>query len=166
MANLKFVAQTTEQGLSAGVGKTMLVVTAPANQRVKVLGWGVYFDGVNTTILATAADTTTKPAVQCQLSSGSSAGAQTDTLGAPDSHGSKTPLDTSLSIQSVAKTTTTAEPTALAVYDIAEVNPASGGYEVMFTEENMPVVAGGDYVAIFCNAPDAVNCRVKLFCEE
>lgn len=167
MANLKFIAQTTEQALTAATKKTVLQVTAPSNQRVKVLGWGVYFDGINTTILATAADTTTKPAVEAVLATGTTGGTFSNTLSTLDGTGSCVISNGSNgTIQSIAEAIVTGEPTETGVLDVAEVNPANGGYMVMFEKDVIPVVNGGDFVSINCTAPDGVNVRAKLFCEE
>ena len=166
MANLKFVAQTKEQALTADTELTMLTIRAPENQRVKILGWGVYFDATNTTILETPVDTTTKEAVEVELASGTDSGIQTDTLGSPNLKGSCTSMSGTGTINSVAKTTTTTEPVKLNILDIAEVDPTEGGYNVMYDEINIPVIAGDDYICITCKSPNAVNCRVKLICEE
>jgi hypothetical protein len=166
MAGVRFIAQTTEQALSAGTAKTLISVVAPTNRRVKILGWGVYFDGVYTTILATAADTTTMPSVEVVLTTGTAAGTFTDTLGVKDSHGSLTEMSgLGVTVQSVAKTTVTAEPTSTGVLDMAEVDQTNGE-TFYFKEGQEPIIKGGNFAAIECTSPQGVNARVKIICEE
>jgi len=167
MANLKFIAQTTEQALVAATKKTLLAVIAPTNQRVKVLGWGVYFDGVNTSILATPVDTYTKAGVEVRLSTGTTVGTLDNLLGTLDAYGSSVKMSgVNGTVQSQARTTVSTEPTETGDLDIAIINPSSDGYTVMFDTGMQPVINGGDFVSINCTAPDVVNVRVKLFCEE
>jgi hypothetical protein len=45
MADLRFSAQISEQALSSDTTETLIQLAAPANQRVKILRWGVFFDG-------------------------------------------------------------------------------------------------------------------------
>lgn len=156
MANLKFVAQTAEQALVAATPLSVIQVIAPADQRVKILGWGVFFDGVSTIA---------EP-VQVRLGGGTAAGTFTNALGAIDANGSKTCIDGSVeTIQSVAKEPATAEPTYTIVYDVAEVHPQSG-YEIKYPIGQEPVILGGAFAAIECTAPAIVNVRAKLICEE
>ncbi len=166
MAAIKFIAQTAEVSLTAATTLTVLNVVAPTNQRVKVLGWGVSFDGINTTILETPVDTYTKPSIEVELITGTSAGTYSHTLGALDLNGSLTQIDGgSGTIQSAANSVASSEPTATGVVDSVEVNPVAY-FEKSFPKGNEPVINGGSFVAIRCTAPDAVNCRVKLICEE
>jgi len=164
MADLKFIAQTTEQALVAATAKSLIQLVAPTNQRVKILGWGIYFDGVNTSILATPADTYTKAAVVVELLNGATAGTFSNILGAKDTNGSVTTLNgITDTVQSVASHGVTIEPTPTGVFDSVEVNPTSG-FETYF---NDPIILNGDdFVAIRATAPDAVNATVKLICEE
>jgi hypothetical protein len=156
MAGLIFTAQTAEQALAAATALSVLQVIAPAAQKVKILGWAVYFDGTSTTA---------EP-VQVRLGSGTTAGTFTNTLGAIDANGSKTVVNgCPETIQSVAKEPATVEPTYVRVYDVAEVHPQSG-YEVKFPIGQEPIIPAGDFVAIECTAPAIVNVRAKLICEE
>ena len=47
MAGLKFIAHTADIALTAGAAKTVLQIIAPTNHRVKLLGFGVDFDGIS-----------------------------------------------------------------------------------------------------------------------
>ena len=42
MANLLFSAQISEQALSQDTVETLIQLSAPANQRVKLVRWGVF----------------------------------------------------------------------------------------------------------------------------
>lgn len=158
MAGLQFCAQTTEEALAAGVAESNLLVVAPANQRVKVLGWGVYFDGTSTTA----------EAVDILVGGGTTAGTWTNTLDGTvgDADGCITKINGAAeTIQSVAKELCTVEPTYTVAYDMVKVHPQAG-YEMKYPIGQEPIVKGGDFVAIRCNAPAIVNVRCKLICEE
>lgn len=149
MAALQFAATTAEVALSAAAAKTVLQVVAPANHRVKVLRWGVFFDGTSVT----------GEPVQVRLLRQTTAG--TMSANTPQK------LDGSLaeSILSTAQDNASAEPTAGGVLDAIEVHP-QGGYEMVFPPGQEPVIPGGGRLGIECTAPAAVNCRAKLVCEE
>lgn len=150
MAALVLLAQTSKIALSAATKKTLLQVQAPSNQRVKVLGWGVFFDGVSTT----------GQPVETRLIRNTTSGTMDGTSGTvtPMYPGSET-------IQSVATYAATAEPGAGDILDIATCHPQQG-FEFRFPAGAEPIVPGGGRVAIDCTAPAAVNARVKLILEE
>ena len=166
MACLKFVTQIEYQALSAATGLSLLQVIAPAEQRVKILGWGIGFDATNITILTTPADTTTAAPAEVELLIGSSAaGTFTNTLGAAmDANGSVTVIgDIDGTVQSTCKTTVTVEPTFSGCVDVTTVNPI-GSYTIHLDE---PIILnGGDFVCVVAKSPSAVNARAKLICEE
>jgi hypothetical protein len=143
------VAQTSEVALTAATAKTVLQIVAPANHRVKVLGWGVFFDGTSVTA---------EP-VQVTVSRQSTAGTMS----------SLTPvkLDDSLAetLQTSAQHTATAEPTTSDALDVIEVHPQQG-YEIRYPLGQEPIIGGGDRLGIVCTAPAGVNVRAKLIFEE
>ena len=49
MSDLFGIAATSNVALSAATAKTVVQILAPSNHRVKITGWGVYFDGVSAT---------------------------------------------------------------------------------------------------------------------
>lgn len=148
MAGLLCIAQTTEIALTAATAKTVVQIAAPANQRLKIKRWGVFFDGTSGTA---------EP-IQVRLLKQTSAGTMSSLTPVLQVAGSETP-------QVTAQHTATAEPTAGDVLDMAEVHPQSG-YEVIIPFD-MPIeVAGGIRVGIECTAPDAVNVRAKIVYEE
>lgn len=149
MAALLASAVTAEVALSAATAKTVLQITAPANHRVKVLGWAVAFDGVSTT----------EAPVVVTINRQSTAGTMTSLT--------PRPLDDSLSetIQATAQHTATVEPTTGNQVDGMNVHP-QGGYQVMFPLGQEIIVGGGNRLGLICTAPAAVNVIAKFFFEE
>jgi hypothetical protein len=149
MAAFQGIAQTSEVALSAATAKTALQLVAASNHRVKILRWGVFFDGTSVTA---------EP-VQVELARQTTAGTMS----------SNTPnkLDDSLaeSLQTAAQDNATAEPTKGDVIDVVEVHPQQG-YEIIYPLGQEPVIGGGDRAGIICTAPAAVNVRVKIVFEE
>lgn len=148
MAGIIAVAQTVEVALSATVARTVLQVKAPTNHRVKVLGWGVFFDGVNT-----AAEP-----VQVRLLRQTSAGTIS-----PLTPASLTPITEV--IQTLAYFQATVEPTPSDVLDMVECHPQQG-YEIKFPMGQEIIMAGATWLGIECTSPAVVNVRAKLFFEE
>lgn len=149
MAATYCIAQTAEIALTAATAKTVIQITTPTNRRARVLGWGVFFDGVSTTA---------EP-VQVRLLRQTTAGTMS----------SLTPVlldgGLTLTIQTTAQHTATAEPTAGNVLDIAEVHPQQG-YEKQYIPGQEPIVGSGGRVGIECTAPATVNVRAKIIFEE
>jgi len=149
MSALIGIVQTSEVALSAAAQKTVLQVVAPANQRLKVLSWGVFFDGTSVT----------EAPVEIVLQRQSTAGTMS----------ALTPVknDDSLAetIQTTAQHTATAEPTSGDVIDVVEVHPQQG-YEKLYPLGQEPIIGGGDRLAIRCTAPTGVNVRAKIVFEE
>ena len=166
MACLKFITQNEYQALSAATALSLIEVIAPANQRVKILGWGIGFNATNTTILATPADTLTKAPAEVELLIGSSSsGTFTHTLSTTMSaEGSITIIgDIDGTVQSSCKTTSTVEPTFGGCVDVTTVNP-TGSHTAYFDE---PVILnGGEYICVVATSPSGVSARAKLICEE
>lgn len=148
MADMIWIAQTAEVALSAGVEKTVLQIVAPANQRLKVLRWGVYFDG---TVV------TAEPA-QIRLLRQTTGGTMSSLT--PVKLGTQ-----SESIQASAYHTATAEPTAGDVLDMCEAH-TQGGYEVIFPIGQDIKVPGGGRIGIAITSPADVNVRAKIIVEE
>lgn len=150
MAAFLGIAQTAEVALVAATAKTALQLVAAANHRVKVLGWGVFFD---------ATSVTAEP-VQVILVRQTSAGTMT----------ANTPrkLDDSLAetLQTTARDNATVEPTTGSeIVDVAEVHPQAG-YEIRYPLGEQPIIGGGDRLGIVCTAPAGVNVRAKIVFEE
>lgn len=149
MAAVIFSANTAEVALSAATAKTVLQVTAPTNQRVKVLRVGIFFDGTSPTA---------EP-VQVRVLRQTTAGTMT----------SLTPVKTdgslSETIQSTAQHTASAEPTAGNVLEALEIHP-QGGREIIYPFGQEPIIQGGGRLGIELTAPAVVNCRTYMICEE
>lgn len=143
------VAQTAEVALAAATAKTVLQLVAPANHRVKVIRWGVFFDGTSATA---------EP-VQVRVLRQTTAGTMS----------SLTPvkLDDSIAetLQTTAQHTATAEPTAGDVLDIAEIHPQQG-YDAILPPGMEIIIGGGDRLGIEVTAAAIVNCRAKFWFEE
>lgn len=148
MAGLDCVAQTAEIALTAATAKTVLQLVAPANQRLKIKGWGVFFDGTSASA---------EP-VQARVLRQTTAGTMTSLTPVKTCAGSET-------VQATAQHTATAEPTAGDVLDVVEVHPQSG-FEKQITPDMKMEVPGGGRVGIECTAPAGVNVRAKIFFEE
>lgn len=150
MADLFGTANTAEVALAAATTKTVIQIIAPTNHRVKVMGWGVFFDGVSATA---------EP-VQVELLRQTSAGTMSALTPVKTDAASETLLTT-------AQHTATVEPAASDVLDAVEVHPQAGYERICSTPgSQLFVVGGGGRVGIRCTAPAAVNVRAKIFFEE
>lgn len=149
MAAFLGIAQTVEVALTAATAKTALQLVAASNHRVKILRWGVFFDGVSGT----------EAPVEVILVRQTTAGTMT----------ANTPkkIDDSLAetLQTTAQDNASAEPTATDVVDVIECHPQSG-FEIIYPLGQEVIVGGGDRVGIKCTAPSAVNVRAKIVFEE
>lgn len=149
MAGIMLRAVFGEVALAAATEKAVVQIIAPTNQRLKVKGWGVFFDGISGT----------EAPVVVKLVRTSTAGTFT----------SLTPvkLDPGVgeTIQSTAGHTATAEPTSGDVLAMVEVHP-QGGYEVIYPERDEIVVAGAGRLAVKCTAPAVVNVAGYITYEE
>jgi hypothetical protein len=149
MAGILCIAQTAEVALSAATERTVMQIVAATSHRVKVLRWGVFFDGKKSG----------NEPVQVTLLRQSSAGTMTSLSPVNMGVGSET-------LQTTAQHSSTGTlPTAGDILDSCEVHPQSG-YEVIFPIGQEIFVPGGGRLGINCNAVDAVNVRAKIIYEE
>lgn len=148
MADIQAIAQTGEVALAAATAKTVLQIVAPANHKLKVLRWGVYFDGINSSA---------EP-VEVRLLRQTTAG----TMSALTPTKLGTDAET---LQTGAQHSATAEPTAGDVLDMCEVHPQAG-YEVILPMGQEIKIPGGGRLGIECKAPASVNVRAKIVIEE
>lgn len=150
MADLIGTVTTDEIALTAATAKTVLQILAPANHRVKILGWSVFFDGTSVSA---------EP-VQVEL-------LRQTTAGTMSASSAEEKLDDSLAetLQVSATHTATAEPTAGGLLQAIEVHPQTG-YEKLYPLFQEPIVGGGDRVGIRCTAPAGVNVRASITWEE
>lgn len=148
MSDLFGVAATSNVSLIANVAKTVLQLIAPANHRVKVLGWGVYFDGVSAT----------STPVRVRLQRQTSAGAMTSLTLSKVSSRAETLLTT-------AQHSATVEPSNSDIIEQALCHPQQG-YEVKFAPGQELVIEGGGRLGVELLAVNAVNALTKIFFEE
>jgi len=148
MAGIMASAKTTEVALAATTLKTVLQLVAPSNQRLKILRWGIFFDGTSAT----------GEPVQVRLLRQTTAGTMSSLSPVNLGVGSAT-------LQATAQHTATVEPTAGDVLDIVEVHPQAG-FETVFPFGSEILVPGGGRLGIDCYAADTVNCIAKIVYEE
>lgn len=152
MADMKFVVQNEANvAMVAATAKTILQILAPTNQRVKILNFGMAFDGASVTAVPVLVE------IVRQSTAGTGGTAYTPKK-----------LDDSLTetILSTALTNiVTTEPTTGDILFTFLVHPqqcyreiAAFGYELK--------CGGADRVGVRVTAPAAVNCRAIMQCEE
>lgn len=138
-----------EVSLAAATAKTVLQILAPANQRLMVKRWGIYFDGTSTT-----AEPVIIKLIK-QSTAGSGGSSQSPVM---MSAGSETPQASGLY-------NITTEPTTTTVMDIIELHPQQGWQEFIPLDQGFPIV-GGTRLGITVTAPAIVNCVAKIVYEE
>jgi|WetSurSiteA1Bulk_404760.scaffolds.fasta_scaffold28621_2 hypothetical protein len=151
MAGIIGIARTNEVALAASTAKTVLQLAAPANQRLKIMRWGLYFDGVS------ASDAPVYVRLLRQTSAGtmSSLSIVKNDASIPET------------LQATAfHTATGTEPTASDVIDSINIHPQGGGYEVIFPVGQEVIVSGGGRLGIECTAGASVNVTSKMVYEE
>lgn len=150
MAALKFIVQPGAEvaAYNSGNPKTVLQVTAPANQKVKLLGWGLFFDGV----------AVTQQPVFVQLILQSTAGTMSSVTPQPLHPAAET-------LQSTAQHTATVEPATDVVLDTIQVHPQSG-YEMRYPKGHEIILGGGERLGLVVTSAADVNCIPKFICEE
>lgn len=150
MAGIIGVAQIAEQALAAATAETVLQLVAAANHRVKLLAWGVFFDGVSAT------------AEPVQVVLVRQTGAGTSSANTPV----KWDASADETLQTTARDAFTAEPASDdAVVWAGEIHP-QGGYEAIFPLGQEALVPGGGRLGIKLTAPATVNARAYMRFEE
>lgn len=150
--NICATTTTSSIALAAATAKTVLQVQAPTNQCVKVLGWGVYFDGV------TASAVPVGVRLLRQTSAGSLATGVANSLNSRP----ETILTTTR------YWTTTGEPSnggSSAEADRITCHPQQW-YEARFPAGQEIIIPSAAYLGIECTAAATVNVRAKLIFEE
>ena len=135
--------------LSAGVARTPAVVTAPTNQRVKILGYGFFFDG------------TVNSAQPVQVSIQRSAAAGSGTSATPQPNEG----ELTETFQATWLTNCTTEPTYTTTLKVFTVHPQLG-YEYLAPLGQEIVVKGGTVLGFQVSAPAAVDVRGYIMFEE
>ncbi len=151
MADNIFIAQTSSEigCYNSGSNKTILQIKAPATMQVKVLGFGIFFDGTSVNA---------EP-VQVMIAKQLSAGTFTSSV---------TPVKLKNypeTIQTTATEDQIAPPSDGDIIESFNVHPQAG-YEIRYPDEECPVLGFSERLGVVVNASSDVNCRVKLICEE
>lgn len=139
----------TEVALAAATAKSVLQVLAATNIPLKVVAWGIYFDGVSVT---------GEPVnVQWRRATTTGTGtAVTERKHDPDQSG--TPQGAGLK-------NLTAQGTLDYLFESREVHPQMG-FELWYPlGREIPVPSGGR-LELQATAPAAVNCQAWMLCEE
>lgn len=139
---------TTDEVATGIAGKTLLQLVAATNQRVKVVRWGVSFDGVAPT------DQPIKIKLLRQTTAGTMSVLTPINLGV----GSEI-------LQTTAQHTATVEPTYGDIIDTLNVHPQSG-FEIIFPLGQELIIPGGGRIGIYALADVSVNAISKFIYEE
>lgn len=149
MSEFRGSAITDDVALAAATAKTVVQIVAPANQRVTILGIGVFLNGVSTT----------GEPVEVKLVRQSDAGTMSSLTPTRD--------DDSLSetLQTTAQHTATVEPTTGDEIDGWKVHPQQG-LNFLYPYGARKICGGGDRIGIICEAAAVVNVKAKIWFEE
>jgi hypothetical protein len=134
--------------LAAATEKCLIVLTAPAQQRLKLKSLGVYFDGISSAAIP----------VQIVIARASSAGTSTAATPARVGAGSETP-------QATAGVDASANPTKGDILEILDIHPQSG-FKQLYPLGDELLVPGGGRVAVYAKAAANVNAAATLVYEE
>jgi hypothetical protein len=138
----------TAVALAAATEKCLIVLSAPAQQRLKLKSLGVYFDGISSIAVP----------VQIVIARASSAGTTTAATPARMGAGSETP-------QATAGIDASANPTKGDILEILNIHPQSG-FKEMYPLGDELLVPGGGRVAVYAKAAAIVNLAATLIYEE
>ena len=138
----------SEVALVADTAKTVLMLTAPANQRVVIQRMGVFFDGTKSN----------NEPILIQLYRMTDAG--TLTSGSPADY-----QDLGITFNTTMGYNATVEPSQGELVDTFNIHPQQG-IEIILPLMQELIVAGGGRIAMVITAPDAVNCVAKFMFEE
>lgn len=144
-----YAVTVSGESLAAATVETLAQIVAPAARRLKLVRWGVSFNGADVT----------KAPVRVELlrltSAGSSAAFTPVKMDPTDEVASAT-----------ARVAHTAEPTAGDVLEVHYLTPAGGNLIENYAPEEAPVVQASGRLGIRVLANDAVNANCFLIFEE
>ena len=135
--------------LSAGTPRTPATVSAPTNQRLKILGYGFFFDG----------SLNSAQPVEIDIKRGSTPGAGTTAVPQPNEGELPETFQASWLIDC------TTEPIYTSTLKTITVHPQLG-YEYLAPVGQEIIVKGGSILGFQANAPAAVNIRGYVMYEE
>lgn len=157
MAGLKCGVSFSGISLAAGVGKTVVQIKAPTNQRVKLAGFRLGFNGTVTT------DGPIKIQGYHQSSAGTPGGGATPTPVKLERSLSETPQTTAVTAPTGAAWTT--EPTTGDLQYNNRCHPQGSVSETFyFTSEIW--IKGGEWFGLFLTSPQANSVDGELYFEE
>jgi hypothetical protein len=152
MSALNYVIASGETALSAGVAKTLIAISAPANQRIKIKGVEIFGKGVTST------DTPVKVELVCAASIASGTPGTVTTI--------KNPTNMPETVQATVAGNYTAEPTyTTALSRVLECHPQSG-FPYMFPMNDEIIVGGGSAFGVRLTSTQAETYSLNLVCEE
>ena len=148
-ANKFIVLPPTEiECFNAGNAKTVLAVKANVNIPLKILGWSISFDGTSITAAP----------MNVELSRQTTSGTMASTV--PVKLGTNVEV-----VQATASFGASAEPSKGDVLDTFDIHPQAG-FDVKYPEGEQPIIPPDGRVGIIVKADMAINCSVKMICEE
>jgi hypothetical protein len=156
ISNTHSTGAITEIALSAATVKTVLQVVTPATQDLRVVQWGIYFDGTSATaepVLVSLIDTTGTAAT---VTSYTPDIWDTDSL-ASLCVGGTTSTGINASGEGTLSTTR--------VFEALEVPPTSG-FLVQYPLGREPAIPASHHLRLRANAPGAVNCTAQIVWQE
>jgi hypothetical protein len=153
MAALQCYVNCPSTSLTASTAQTAVQLKAASNQRVKVLGYGFYFDGTSNSAQPV------QIVVQRQTTAG------TATSATPKFVEKELSNSGGPTIQTTAQITFTAEPTYGDVLKTITVHPQLG-YEYLAPLGQEDIIQGGGYMGWTATAPASVDIRGYVKFEE
>jgi len=143
------IVTITKEALAAATIETLIQLIAAANHRVKILEWGIFFNGTSNT--AEPVD------VQLQRQTDAGTGSSLTPVKLDDSIGE--------TLLTTGQQDFNAEPTSTDEVDVALVHPQSW-YVKQFPYGREPKIGGGDRLGLRATAPAIVSCRAYIVFEE
>ncbi len=147
MARLTFELPIVSAPLASGTEKTVSQLLAATNQRVALIGFGLFFDDTNNT------HGPVQIRILRQTSAGTSLVSVTLALDEPEL------TETIQSTGLTASQTTQTEPTAGTVLRVLSLPAYLGAYEVDVQTFKEIIIGGAGRLGFACNAPNACNVR-------
>ncbi len=158
MAALQGYIDIPSTSLTGGTGLTVLQITAPTNQRVKVLAYGFYFDGTSNRAVP----------VQAIIARPTAAGTYTSILPVPVEGECTEAFQATYNYKNTGSEPTYTAPSSGASGNILKtftVHPQLG-YEYLAPLGQEDIIKGGGVYAVQLNAASGVNVRGYVKVEE
>ncbi len=150
MAAFQGISRLEDRALTTATTETVLQLVAAANHRVKILGWGISFNGISVT------DEPIKVILKRSSTAGTSAA------------GTVVKVDDSIvdTLLTAARITFTAEPTVGDELETKFIHP-QGWFEKIYPEGKEIIIGGGDRIGLeVTTATPAPDCSAFFHFEE